>query len=143
MGAGLESAIKILPQVLGLENDGGDYGNIRPFVRSQENEKEFSPEDQRRPQQLKHISKAEGLDHGKENSPEGLVVSNELKSSFSRNQKYASEGEGPGAAAHQFVTSGAPNELRTQNTNQIECSHVGAFARMCPTRGRGLPDAQK
>ena len=56
--------------------------------------------------------KGERLDHGKEESPEGLVVDKESKCPVSGKRKYASEGEALATASHQIATANAPKELR-------------------------------
>lgn len=78
--------------------------------------------------------KVEWLDHGKEESPEGLVVDNESKCPVSGKRKYASEGEALATASHQIATANAPKELRAYLCSWCDAWHLTKNA------GRGGKD---
>jgi hypothetical protein len=66
----------------------------------------------------------EGLDCGKEESPEGLVMDNESKCPVSGKRKYASEGEALATAAHQIATANAPKDLRAYLCSWCDAWHL-------------------
>ena len=66
----------------------------------------------------------ERVDHGKEESPEGLVVDKESKCPVSGKRKYASEGEALATASHQIASANAPKELRAYLCSWCDAWHL-------------------